>query len=186
MNLKFPLIVAISAIAGVIAAFGLRLTLRPQGVTMGEILPGEGVGKAAHADAGTPPGETGQHSDRPQRERGAKGKAKPGEQPSFFKFSRQFVAPVVRDGRPEAMVILDVVLELSPTASEGFFSNEPLLRDAVLRALLTVSGRGDLTVMREDKNLFEELRAAILQNVKEVVGDDVRAVLLMDVAYQPF
>ncbi len=109
-------------------------------------------------------------------------------QPSaaYFKFSRQFVAPVVSDGAPEAMIILDVVIELAPGAESTFYADEPKLRDAVLRALLTQSSNGALAAMLQQPALLETTRAAILENIRAVAGDEALSVLLMDVAYQPF
>lgn len=187
MKLKFLVLVAASAVAGVAAAFGLRLALPSDTGAKAQLAPGSGMENAAnHPDAGEEPEAAVNDSSRKRESQGEKGKAKRAQEPSYFKFSRQFVAPIVRDGRPEAMMVLDVVLELSPTAGEELFSNEPLLRDAVLRALLAQSGRGDLRRMLEDQSLLEATRAAILQSVKEVAGEEVRAVLLMDLAYQPF
>jgi len=116
-------------------------------------------------------------------------KKKPGPadvEPAYFKFTRQFVVPVVLNGEPKAMMIMDVVVEMAPGADEGLYSREPKLRDAVLRALLAQSGNGELPLMLSNPELLEATRGAILHNIQEVIGDEALAVLLMDIAYQPF
>ncbi|MFN0024054.1 MAG: hypothetical protein ACKVS5_09145 [Parvularculaceae bacterium] len=148
--------------------------------------------KEAHAPGQEPAteelGKEGAHKKGPPKaakKNDHKDKAGPASS-SYFKFSRQFVAPVVIDGSPKAMIILDVVVELAPGAETTLYADEPKLRDAVLRALLTQSSNGALASMLQEPALLETTRAAIFKNIHALVGDDAVSVLLMDVGYQPF
>lgn len=112
--------------------------------------------------------------------------SKNAEPAAYFKFSRQFVAPIVNDAEPAALMILDVMIELSPGSGESIYADEPKLRDAVLKALLAQSANGDLRSMLTSPDRLEATRDAILANVRTIIGDDAKAILLMDVGYQPF
>ncbi len=111
---------------------------------------------------------------------------KTGEQSAYFKFGRQFVAPIVEDGRPKAMLILDVIIELSPGSGDSVYADEPRLRDAVLRALLAQGANGDLAAIFSEPSLLEAARAAVLKEVRGVIGNDAKSILLMDLGYQPY
>jgi flagellar protein FliL len=187
-KLKLPIIIALSAVVGGGAGAGLRLAVPSD--------KGDSLSGGPHGEASAPNSGGAEHAKSPKRSSkenlprkdpdGEKKGAKAEEAATFFKFSRQFVAPVVRDGKPEAMIVLDVVIEMSPEVSDSLYSSEPRLRDAVLRALLAQSGSGELQGMLNDPAMLEATRDAVLKSVQEVVGENARAVLVMDVAYQPF
>jgi hypothetical protein len=198
MKLPPVIIVAVAALAGVGGGAGLRAYTGPGEKPEASAAPGgesaeEHAGESAEkiADA-TPKKEahaTADKHDKEKKKPKKKADDKHGEKPgnaAYFKFSRQFVAPIVKDGEPKAMMILDVMIELSPEADEAIYADEPKLRDAVLKALLAQSASGALPEMLTDPALLETTRSAVLANVREVIGEDARAVLLMDVGYQPF
>lgn len=184
INLGLPSLVAAAALLGAGGGAGLRLALTQRAAATEEEVanPVNTVGSSTHMAKGE---KTAVDKAGVKMKRDGK-HGNTDAAPSFFKFSRQFVAPIIREGAPEAMIILDVVIELSPEVDEGLYANEPKLRDAVLRALLAQSGKGELQAMLADSALLESTRAAVLQNVREIIGDKAQAVLLLDVAYQPF
>lgn len=189
-GLVFAAVLAASALAGAAGGLGLRLLAAPE--------PSDRSGEAAAPEASEPrsdaPAAARPH-DAPTKDEAAQKKKKKAhgedhgearEAADFFKFSRQFVAPIVRGGRPEAMIVLDVVIELAPGAGDGLYGIEPRLRDAVMKALIAQSGRGELQELLDDPSRLEATRAAVFAGVQDVIGDKARAVLLLDVAYQPF
>lgn len=105
---------------------------------------------------------------------------------SFMKFSRQFVTPVIVDGRPESLIILDVSLEIDASLDGSIYSLEPRLRDAVLRVFLQQASTGSLARMFADPDVLETTRAMILEEVRAIAGEGVKSVLIMDVGYQPY
>lgn len=111
------------------------------------------------------------------------GEAKP-EAAAYMKFSRQFVAPIVIGGEPEAMMILDVNIEIDPGLGDSIYAEEPKLRDAVLRVLLRQGSDGSLGSIFADPAVLEETRAQILEEARAIIGEGARSVLIMDVGYQ--
>lgn len=104
----------------------------------------------------------------------------------YMKFSRQFVAPIVVSGRPSAMMILDVNIEIAPSLADTIYAEEPRLRDAVLKVLLRQGSTGALANIFADPGVLEDTRAEILAETRAIVGDGAKAVLIMDVGYQKF
>jgi hypothetical protein len=111
------------------------------------------------------------------------GKAAPA---NFMKFSRQFVVPIMEQGEPKAMMILDVMIELDDGVGEGVYAEEPRLRDAVLRALLKQSSTGGFGRLFEEPGVLETTRAAILEETRAIIGDGAKSILIMDVGYQAY
>ena len=187
MKLGLPVIVVIGAVVGAGAGAGVRFALAQGAPDAASEFAAE---KEQHSAPEAVERKKGEASSQTKKD----GKKKSGDSEhkqqsaagAYFKFSRQFVAPVVREGAPAAMIVLDVMLEMSPDAAAGNYANEPKLRDAVLRALLAQSANGELRCMLSDPSQLEATREAILTSVQEVIGDQVQAVLLLDVAYQPF
>ncbi len=179
MKKQHLLIVGAATLVGAASGAGLKF-VAPMPAAKSQALVADPATGEPREDAAreTKPVKRGKKNDH-------KDKAAPASS-NYFKFSRQFVAPVVIDGLPKAMIILDVVIELAPGAETTLYDDEPKLRDAVLRALLTQSSNGALAAMLQQPALLETTRAAILENIRAVAGDDALSVLLMDVGYQPF
>ena len=180
MNIKLPIILLAATLIGAGGGVAARIGSEslPAKEAHGEA-PAEGADKEEkETDAGD---DHGGQEKKPKKARAAKV-----EESTYFKFSRQFVAPLVVAGEPTAMIILDVAIELSPGAGEGVYSDEPRLRDSVLKALLAQSANGDLAGMFANPERLESTRAAVLDRVKSVLGDDAKSVLLIDVGYQPY
>ena len=106
------------------------------------------------------------------------------ETTGFMKFSRQFVVPVVSRDNVSALVILDINLELDPSATENAYSREPKLRDAILKTLLQLSNEGAFgKSLLEEENLVD-VRARLLSSAQTILDDDVVDVLILNVARQ--
>jgi hypothetical protein len=106
-------------------------------------------------------------------------------QPVYVKFSRQLVAPLVKEGFPEALVILDVQIETAPGADEAAYALEPKLRDAFLSALMARGARGALAAVAENPDELRKLKAEMLAAARTILGDDAVSVLVTDIAVQP-
>ncbi|MDZ7628422.1 MAG: hypothetical protein U5J99_08480 [Parvularculaceae bacterium] len=181
MKFSPVILIGAAALAGAGGGVGLRFIVKPAAneASSEEYAKTEASAKKKHDKAGAKG-----HGEGHEKS-GKKVAAKAG-QASYFKFSRQFVAPIVAGGEPKAMMILDVMIELAPGADDGIYTDEPKLRDAVLKALLAQSAKGDLPRMLTDPECLETTRGAVLANVRAILGEDARSVLLMDVGYQPF
>lgn len=166
---------------------GFGVGLRYLGAGGSQASPTNEVAKDAAADSKSEKADG--KADEPHKKKESKAKNGHGdkaEETAYFKFSRQFVAPVVIGGDPKAMLILDVMIELAPDAGDAIYAKEPKLRDAVLQALLAQSANGQLSEMLAKPELLEATRGAVLERVRNVIGDDAQSILLMDVGYQPY
>lgn len=104
----------------------------------------------------------------------------------YLKFSRQFVVPVVRRGRPKSMVILDLNLEVDSSLDEGMYTLEPRLRDALLSRLLGLASEDMLPQMLEDVEKMDYMKAALLETSREVMGDAALNILIIDLGIQQY
>jgi hypothetical protein len=102
----------------------------------------------------------------------------------FITLDRQFIVPIVAEDRVSAMMVLTLNLEVAPGRVERAFRNEPKLRDALLRALFehayTGGFNGDFTA----DHVVRELRANLLKAGREILGADLRNVLIADMIRQ--
>jgi hypothetical protein len=187
MKLSIQIIIAASAVVGAGGGAGLRLlaaTDRQPADLKGDAGPHAPGADAKVSDERQKVTVAEKKKDAAKKQNHADGEK--AEAADYFKFSRQFVTPVVEDGEPAALIILDVMIELAPGASEAIYADEPKLRDAVLKALLAQSANGDLRQMLTAPERLEKTRAAVFESVRKVIGEEARAVLLTDVGYQPF
>lgn len=127
------------------------------------------------------------HAEAPKK-KGGKSKGHGGEKKEekhYFKFSRQFVVPVLVNGSPSATMVLDVLIEMKP-GFEDLYSDEPALRDAVLRALLRKTAEGALARIFAEPAMMEALRAEILAEVDRATHGAAQSILVIDIGYQSY
>jgi hypothetical protein len=102
----------------------------------------------------------------------------------FITLDRQFIVPIVSEDRVSAMMVLTLNLEVAPGRMEKAFRNEPKLRDVMLRALFehayTGGFNGDFTA----EHVVRELRGNLLAAGREIIGNDLRSVLIADMIRQ--
>lgn len=105
---------------------------------------------------------------------------------SFMKFGRQFIVPVIRSDDVNALVVLDINLELDPSAAERAYSREPKIRDAILSTLLTLSNEGAFEDQLLDEENMAHVRARLLAAAQTILGEDAIDVLILSMARQDF
>ncbi|MEM7637649.1 MAG: flagellar basal body-associated FliL family protein [Pseudomonadota bacterium] len=103
---------------------------------------------------------------------------------AYYKFSREFVVPIMRGGQVKSLVILHISLETDDSTAEALFSEEPKLRDNIMTTLIELSNDGRTLVDVTDVNNYETIRALILMNLKDAIDDGIKNVLIVDVAKQ--
>jgi hypothetical protein len=103
---------------------------------------------------------------------------------SYFQFSRQFVVPVVDSGSVQALVLLDINLELEGDQSATVYTMEPKLRDAVMRSLISLSHKGVFGDEFTNPEVYDLIRETIHDATTDVVPSGVRDVLILDIARQ--
>lgn len=102
----------------------------------------------------------------------------------YFKFSREFVVPVVSQGRVTSLVILNLNLEADADMSQKLFEMEPKLRDNIMTTLITISNDGKTFESMTDLENYESIRSMVMMNLKSVMATGVHNVLIVDLAKQ--
>lgn len=147
----------------------------------------------AHADASSEPRKKagqGDVSNKKKKEGHEKsGKQKEGlpytsETEQYLKFKRQFVVPVMLDGRIDALVIMNLNLVLGSDAPANAYSLEPKLRDALTRELLNLSNQGVFGEGLTSAKNYEVVRKTLLSASQSVMPDGVKDILILDIARQ--
>ena len=103
---------------------------------------------------------------------------------SYLTFKRQFVVPVVKKGKIESLVLLNLNLELNEAAPEDVHSFEPKLRDAIMRSLLSLSHNGAFTGDLTNTETYDQIRDNLLSSVKHVITNGIESVLILDISRQ--
>lgn len=103
---------------------------------------------------------------------------------AYYKFSREFVVPIMRGGQVNSLVILHISLETDSSTSEKLFSEEPKLRDNIMTTLIGLSNDGRTLEQPTDINNYETIRSMILMNLKDSIDDGIKNVLIVDMAKQ--
>jgi flagellar basal body-associated protein FliL len=102
----------------------------------------------------------------------------------YFKFSREFVVPVVSQGRVTSLVILNLNLEADADMSQKLFEMEPKLRDNIMTTLITISNDGQTFESMTDLENYESIRSMVMMNLKSVMSTGIHNVLIVDLAKQ--
>lgn len=134
-------------------------------------------------------------ADAEQGEAGEKGEAKDGDKKKggdygdsgeygFVKFGRQFIVPVVKPDGVNALVALDINLEVPSSVTETVYAREPKVRDALLSTLLRLSSEGAFNARFTNAENMDQIRAELLEAARAVLGDDVHEVLILSIARQ--
>lgn len=152
-------------------------------------------GGEEHADAGEHAEEDGHgeksddghggKKDKKKKKKGGYGEAD-ASSTVYMKFGRQFVVPVVQNGKPRSMIIMDINVEVNSELGETVYAYEPRLRDALLSHLIMKAGQGDLPRMLEDTAMMEETKAELLAISKTIIGDGALQVLIQDIGMQNY
>lgn len=183
-NLIGTLIMAACIVGGGLAANMLKPAAQP-------VIIAESVATAqaadAQAEAVTHGKDSPRHDDVPAAG-GGHGKghgnaAKPGSH-AYYKFTRQFLVPVVSNNNVQSLVILDLNLEIEPDKTEAIFSIEPKIRDVLMTELLALSNEGRFEARLTDPANYAEIRERLLAAVHRVISDGVYNVLILDIARQ--
>lgn len=103
---------------------------------------------------------------------------------AYYKFSREFVVPLIENGRVSSLVILNINLEIDASASGQMFSMEPALRDNIMTTLISLANDGRTFQTLSNIESYESMRAMVLMNLRKLVPNGIRNVLILDMARQ--
>lgn len=102
----------------------------------------------------------------------------------YYKFTREFVVPIIRNGRVQSLVILNLNIEADESISQKLFEMEPKLRDNIMTTLITLSNDGKTFESMTTVENYESIRSMVLMNLKTVVSTGINNVLIVDFAKQ--
>ncbi|NOX94412.1 MAG: hypothetical protein GXP04_04755 [Alphaproteobacteria bacterium] len=103
-----------------------------------------------------------------------------------MKFSRQFIVPVIRTNNVNALVVIDINIELLANATEKAYTREPKIRDALLSALLRLSNEGAFGDQLLNQQNIEHIREQLLTAAQSILGDSATDILILSIARQDF
>lgn len=149
------------------------------------------------AEASTAPSGDGEESsghgeekssghDKPKADKGGHGEeesAGSGDV-TYYKFTREFVVPLIRNERVESLVIINLNLEVDSSESQKLFSMEPKLRDNIMTTLIKLSNDGDTLHTLTNVDHYETIRSMVLTNLQDAISHNIRNVLILDMAKQ--
>ncbi len=96
----------------------------------------------------------------------------------------QFFVPIVRNGSLRAVMVLSLGLEVVEARVEALHAREFQLRDAMLRALMIHANTGGFDGNFTAEPRLDLLGAILLEATRKVAGEDVRRILIGDIARQ--
>lgn len=104
--------------------------------------------------------------------------------PEYVKLNNQFVVPVVKDGRVDALVVLAISLEVGAGNTEVVYQREPKLRDVFLQVMFDHANVGGFSGTFTDGSNLIVLRTNLKEAAAMIMGTVVRDVLITDIARQ--
>lgn len=104
---------------------------------------------------------------------------------TFFKFSREFIIPIMRGSQVKSLVILNINLEASASSAGTMFTQEPKIRDRIMGTLIAISNDGSTLENLTQVENFETIRTLILTDLQYMFPDqEITNVLILDVGKQ--
>ncbi|PKQ13582.1 MAG: flagellar basal body-associated protein FliL [Alphaproteobacteria bacterium HGW-Alphaproteobacteria-1] len=107
-----------------------------------------------------------------------------GGQTEFVRLNNQFVVPVVARDRVTAMVVISLSVEMRLGTADAVYAREPRLRDGLLQAMFDHANRGGFDGAFTDANSMDVLRRMLIEVARDLLGEDVRGVLITEIARQ--
>lgn len=173
--LLFPIILAIFAAGGVIAADKVRGGGAPAVVSDG--------GHDDKGDSHGKPEKTDSHGKSDKKASGHGVESYSGET-DFIKFKRQFVVPVLKDDAVDALILINLALEVPGSKRDEMFRLEPRFRDAFIRELLQLSDDGYFDQELTSSDTYEILRETLSRAASDISAGGVEKILILDLSRQ--
>lgn len=176
--LLFPIVLAIFAAGGVIAADKVRGNGAPAAISEG--------GNAESSDSHGRSDKADSHgkSEKKDGGHGEKSGDDYGGQTDFIKFKRQFVVPVLKDNAVDALILINLALEVPASERDNMFRLEPRFRDAFIRELLQLSDDGYFDQELTSSDTYEILRETLSRAADDVSDGGVNKILILDLSRQ--
>lgn len=197
------LLPVILGLLGLIAGVGAGYVLRPApdateaagpagATTEGDDTTPSAAAKPAEeppksAQAGSHPEESAGHPAKTEAsasDGGGQGGEGPASATEFVKLNNQFVVPIIRADEVASLVILSLTLEVKTGSSEAVFAAEPKLRDSFLQVLFDYANANGFDGAFTQSGRMAQLRKALSEPARAILGDTVADVLIVDIVRQ--
>ncbi|PZX15078.1 hypothetical protein LX81_02667 [Palleronia aestuarii] len=148
------------------------------------------AGEAGATDAhGAPAGKAdahgGGHGDAPKGAPAHGGADEHGESGTeFVAMPNQFVVPVIADDAVGALVVASLSLEVDALTTDEANRREPKLRDGFLRILMDHANNGGFDGAFTSNGAMDNIRRALVESGRQVLGPSLRDVLILDLNRQ--
>jgi len=160
----------------------------PVALTIIGIAGGVGAGYAMRPDPYetveiNPCGDTETQTDFagvPEKEDGAASQAAA----EYVKLNNQFVVPVVKAERIDALVVLALSIEVTAGQSGLVYESEPKLRDAFLQVLFDHANMGGFAGEFTNSGNMDVLRMSLTEVAQSILGADAKGILITDIGRQ--
>jgi len=189
-----PILLIVGIFAGVFGANFLKGSpAEPAAVESEEYADGEHASDEHGKDGKSADGKTDKKkTDKDKKDKKDKGKADKSKDGyggsvsaiNYYKFSREFIIPLMDDSEIKSLVILNINLEFDVEKSPSLFAIEPKLRDNIMTTLIELSNDGVTLDKIGNIESYETVRSMVLKNLQEVIGEGITNVLIVDMAKQ--
>lgn len=179
MKALLPMLLALLGLGG---GIGAGLALKPAGdpqAAEAAVIDQAPDGAAAE---GAPAAED--HGPAPAAAPAGAGAAETGAEQDYVKLNNQFVVPVMADGKVRALVVMSLSLQVGAGGRETVFAREPKLRDGFLQVLFDHANSGGFDGNFTAADNLRTLRLALLEAARNVLGDQVADILILDMMRQ--
>lgn len=166
--LILPILMSISAVGGVFTANMLNGGSQPAAAADPAAVAHDA--KADKKSGGHGGGHGGDYGDK--------------DSSDYMKFKRQFVVPVMKDQAVEALVLLNLGLDIEESKRDEIFRKEPRFRDAFIRELLQLSDDGYFNAEMTSPDTYEVVREALYRAAKSIQDKGINDVLILDFSRQ--
>lgn len=102
----------------------------------------------------------------------------------YAKLNNQFIIPLVEEGTVASLVVMSLNLEVTIGSRTAIFAAEPKLRDRFLQVMFDHANTGGFSGNFTTGTNMRVLRNDLLRVAKDVSGDRVTDVLILDIVRQ--
>ena len=103
-----------------------------------------------------------------------------------FEFKRPFIVPVLKNGDPKFMIILDIDVEYSGNSGKDAYKVESLLRDVLLGRLFELAADDLLGSLTEEPAARSSVKKSLTKAAQSVLGEGVEDVLIKNIGVQKY
>ena len=102
----------------------------------------------------------------------------------YVKLNNQFVVPVVSDDLIKSLLVLSLSIEIKEGMAEVVYAVEPKLRDSFLQVLFDYAHLGGFDGAFTNSDNVIRLKEQLYRSAKDILGTDIKSVLIVDFVRQ--